>query len=69
MMGATRKTTFPATSLPPAPCTMPHPPSDGSTDVHRWREARTTAGLDRLSAALADDSAGGVKATTRKGEP
>ncbi|TYB62046.1 Tn3 family transposase [Microbispora tritici] len=30
---------------------------------------RMTAGLDRLSAALADGSAGGVKVTTRKGEP
>ena len=28
-----------------------------------------TAGLDRLSAALAGGSAGGVKITTRKGEP
>ncbi|GAB1325712.1 transposase [Streptomyces sennicomposti] len=28
-----------------------------------------TAGLDRLSASLADGSAGGVKVTTRKGEP
>jgi len=30
---------------------------------------RMTDGLDRLSAALADGSAGGVKVTTRKGEP
>jgi hypothetical protein len=30
---------------------------------------RMTSGLDRLSAALADGSAGGVKVTTRKGEP
>jgi hypothetical protein len=30
---------------------------------------RMTAGLDGLSAALADGSAGGVKVTTRKGEP
>ncbi|UUU44171.1 Tn3 family transposase [Streptomyces sp. NBC_00162] len=30
---------------------------------------RMTAGLDRLSAALADGSAGGVKVTTRHGEP
>jgi hypothetical protein len=30
---------------------------------------RMTAGLDPLSAALADGSAGGVKVTTRKGEP
>ncbi|WP_326594250.1 Tn3 family transposase [Streptomyces sp. NBC_01294] len=30
---------------------------------------RMTNGLDRLSAALADGSAGGVKVTTRKGEP
>lgn len=30
---------------------------------------RMTAGLDRFSAALADGSAGGVKVTTRKGEP
>ncbi|WP_240809513.1 hypothetical protein [Microbispora catharanthi] len=30
---------------------------------------RMTAGLDRLSASLADGSAGGVKVTTRKGEP
>ncbi|MFE4924307.1 Tn3 family transposase [Streptomyces sp. NPDC056661] len=30
---------------------------------------RMTAGLDRLSAALLDGSAGGVKVTTRKGEP
>ncbi|GAA3796466.1 hypothetical protein [Streptomyces chiangmaiensis] len=28
-----------------------------------------TAGLDRLTAALADGSAGGVKVTTRHGEP
>ncbi|MGW3661481.1 Tn3 family transposase, partial [Streptomyces sp. NPDC005151] len=30
---------------------------------------RMTGGLDRLSVALADGSAGGVKVTTRKGEP
>ncbi|EXU66496.1 transposase [Streptomyces sp. PRh5] len=30
---------------------------------------RMTSGLDRLSVALADGSAGGVKVTTRKGEP
>lgn len=30
---------------------------------------RMTAGLDRLSVALADGSAGGLKVTTRKGEP
>jgi hypothetical protein len=30
---------------------------------------RMSAGLDRLSASLADGSAGGVKVTTRKGEP
>ena len=30
---------------------------------------RMTVGLDRFSAALADGSAGGVKVTTRKGEP
>lgn len=30
---------------------------------------RMTAGLDQLSGALADGSAGGVKVTTRKGEP
>ncbi|NVK79391.1 Tn3 family transposase [Streptomyces morookaense] len=30
---------------------------------------RMTAGLDRLSTSLADGSAGGVKVTTRKGEP
>lgn len=30
---------------------------------------RMTGGLDRLSSALAADSAGGVKVTTRKGEP
>ncbi|WP_208870254.1 Tn3 family transposase [Streptomyces monomycini] len=30
---------------------------------------RMTAGLDRLSTALADGSAGGMKVTTRKGEP
>jgi hypothetical protein len=29
---------------------------------------RITTGLDRLSVALADGSAGGVKVTTRKGE-
>ncbi|MFF9535610.1 hypothetical protein ACF1BU_05145 [Streptomyces sp. NPDC014724] len=28
-----------------------------------------TTGLDRFSASLADGSAGGVKVTTRKGEP
>ncbi|MFE3947105.1 hypothetical protein ACFXPV_35390 [Streptomyces sp. NPDC059118] len=30
---------------------------------------RMTGGLDGLSAALADGSAGGVKVTTRRGEP
>ncbi|MFI0219811.1 hypothetical protein [Streptomyces lydicus] len=30
---------------------------------------RLTNGLDRLSAALTDGSAGGVKVTTRHGEP
>lgn len=35
----------------------------------RSLKQRMTAGLDRLSAAFADGSAGGVKVTTRKGEP
>ncbi|MFJ7911392.1 DUF4158 domain-containing protein [Kitasatospora sp. NPDC096204] len=43
-------------------------PEDPKEFVTRLKR-RMTDGLDRLSAALADGSAGGVKVTTRKGEP
>ncbi|MDA4887603.1 hypothetical protein PFZ55_11950 [Streptomyces sp. MS2A] len=43
----------------------PEDPKESFTGLKR----RMTDGLDRLSAALADGSAGGVKVTTRKGEP
>ncbi|WP_431998531.1 Tn3 family transposase [Streptomyces fungicidicus] len=44
---------------------QPEDPKEFITGLKR----RMTDGLDRLSAALADGSAGGVKVTTRKGEP
>ncbi|MEV7436932.1 Tn3 family transposase [Streptomyces griseoviridis] len=44
---------------------QPMDPQAFITDLKR----RITHGLDRLSAALADGSAGGVKVTTRHGEP
>ncbi|CAM5321195.1 Tn3 family transposase ISNpu13 [Streptomyces abikoensis] len=44
---------------------QPMDPQEFITDLKR----RMTAGLDRLSAALADGSAGGVKVTTRHGDP
>ncbi|MFH9298931.1 Tn3 family transposase [Streptomyces sp. NPDC017520] len=44
---------------------QPEDPKEFVTGLKR----RMTASLDRLSAALADGSAGGVKITTRKGEP
>lgn len=44
---------------------QPEDPKEFVTGLKR----RMTNGLDRLSAALADGSAGGVKVTTRKGEP
>ena len=44
---------------------QPEDPKEFVTGLKR----RITDGLDRLSAALADGSAGGVKVTTRKGEP
>ncbi|MET7738552.1 hypothetical protein ABZT02_46040 [Streptomyces sp. NPDC005402] len=44
---------------------QPMDPQAFITDLKR----RMTDGLDRLSAALADGSAGGVKVTTRHGEP
>jgi hypothetical protein len=44
---------------------QPMDPAEFITDLKR----RMADGLDRLSAALTDGSAGGVKITTRKGEP
>ncbi|GAA2268141.1 Tn3 family transposase [Streptomyces atrovirens] len=44
---------------------QPEGPKEFITGLKR----RMTEGLNRLSAALADGSAGGVKVTTRKGEP
>ncbi|MER7490335.1 hypothetical protein ABTY20_31515 [Streptomyces sp. NPDC126497] len=44
---------------------QPMDPQESITDLKR----QMTVGLDRLSGALADGSAGGVKVTTRKGEP
>lgn len=44
---------------------QPEDPKEFVTGLKR----RMTDGLDRLSAALADGSAGGVKVTTRTGDP
>ncbi|MFJ2478451.1 hypothetical protein ACIOWI_36950 [Streptomyces sp. NPDC087659] len=68
--GATRRTTCPAISSRPAPCITPRSASPRTPkEFVGGLKRRMTDGLDRLSAGLADGSAGGVKITARKGEP
>jgi hypothetical protein len=69
--GAIRRTTCPATSRPPAPRRAPRrdPAAADPAGFIADLKKRMTAGLDQLSGGLADGSAGGVKVTTRKGEP